>query len=145
MVDGESSTVQCYVDLLKSSLTDASIDINWCISDLTDGVSNMKGINKGFSSLLKNELPTHVHTWCYVHVLNLVMADATGIVIQSTSLFSLLNDVANFIKESYKRKKWEQQSQTSKRPQAIGKTLWWAKSTALERVYGTFGHPEDSM
>lgn len=58
-----------------------------------------------FPSLLTKELVTHIHTGCYAHVLNLVMSDVTGDVIQSITLFSLLNDLANFIKQSYKRMK----------------------------------------
>ena len=48
-----------------------------------------------------------MHTWCHAHVLNLVMGDVTVSVLQATSLFSLLNDVAVFVKAYKRMKKWE--------------------------------------
>ena len=54
-------------------------------------------------TLLSAESPNQVHIWCHAHVLNLVLGDTTGVVVASASLFSLLNDVAVFIRESYKR------------------------------------------
>ena len=55
-----------------------------------------QGIYKGSSALLKEELPTHVHTWYYAHELNLVTGDVTGSVRQSTKLFNLLNNITVF-------------------------------------------------
>ena len=105
-----------------------------------------QGIYKGFSTQLSQELTTHVHTWCYGHILNLVMGDITGEVIQTITLFSLLNDLAKFIKSSYKRmKKWERGSTSTKRLQAIGQTRWWAKGKALERVFGSFQQSDECL
>jgi hypothetical protein len=150
VLDGESSTGKYYVDLLKSHLMENNIPLSCCVGDSTDGASNMQGVYRGFSTLLSKELPTHVHTWCHAHVLNLVMGDITGCVLQATSLFWLLNDVASFLKQSYKRmKQWEKESRkeskTTKRLQLIGETRWWAKDKALERVYGTFKKPDECM
>ena len=95
-------------------------------------------------------LPTQVHTWCHAHILNLVMGDVTGFVLQATSFFWLLNDVAAFLKQYYKRmKKWEgesrKESKTTKRLQLIGETRSWAKGKALERVYGISQKPDECM
>ena len=75
------------------------------------------------------------------------MGDVTGSVLQATSLFSLLNEIAVFVKKSYKRmKKWEaemtKESKSKKRLQAIGETRWWSKDKSLDRVFGSFGKPD---
>ena len=113
----------------------------------------MQGVYQGFSSLLKASLATHLHTWCHAHVLNLVMGDVTGCVLQATSFFSLMNEVAVFVKASYKRmKKWEKErskgsfgSATTKRLQAIGETRWWAKDKSLVHLFGSFGKPQECL
>lgn len=93
-------------------------------------------------------LTTHVHVWCYSHVLNLVLSDTTQIVIESGSLFDLLNDTAVFIRESYQRVNiWEKESHDKRhrRIAPIGETRWWAKHDALNKIFGSFGKPQDSL
>jgi len=69
----------------------------------------MQGQYKGFSAFLSEQALNQIHVWCYAHILNLVLLDTTGIVLQSASLFGLLNDVAVFLHESYKRmQKWQE-------------------------------------
>ena len=146
LVDAEKATGAYYVELLKGVLNDTGIDLKKYISNATDGASNMQGVYKGFSSLLTKELSTHVHMWCFGHILNLVMGDVTGSVVQTITLFSVLNDLAIFLKRSYKRmKKWEKEAKTTKRLQAIGETRWWAKDKALNRVFGSFGKPDEAL
>ena len=150
MLDGVSSKGSYYYELVKDCLKKYGIDILNCISDSTDGASNMQGIYKGFATLLKNEIKSHIHTWCYAHVLNLVMGDVTGSVLDANCLFSLLNDLANFFKKSYKKmKKWELETRTSsnvaKRLQSVGETRWWAKDKALTTVFGSFDNPDSSL
>jgi hypothetical protein len=41
-----------------------------CIGDSFDGAANMSGVYNGLQALLKQVRPSHVHTWCYAHVLN---------------------------------------------------------------------------
>ena len=61
----------------------------------------------------------------------------------------LVNEIANFMKSSYKRmKEWEKQmakegAKSNKRLQAICETRWWAKDKALDRIFGSFGKPSD--
>ncbi len=98
--------------------------------------SNMQGQYKGFSALMTSQSPTHVHVWCYAHVLNLVLADTTQTVIESGTLFNLLNDIAVFIRESYKRVNlWEKQKQdkSHRRLSPIGEARWWAKHDAVKK------------
>ena len=56
---------------------EANIDVSKCISDSTDGASNMSGQYNGFTAFIEKESPGHIHTWCYVHVLSLVLCDVT--------------------------------------------------------------------
>ncbi|XDV21827.1 hypothetical protein PO909_026847 [Leuciscus waleckii] len=81
VIDCESSTGQYFVELVKQTLEKMDIDIKKCIGNATDGAANMQGQYKGFSALLTGASPNQVHIWCYSHVLNLVLADTTGVVV----------------------------------------------------------------
>ena len=125
MVRCEASTGQHFVDLLSGVLERLNLEKAMCIGNATDGASNMQGQYKGFSAVMTSQSSTHVHVWCYAHVLNLVLANTTQSVIESGSLFSLLNDIAVFIKDSYQRVHlWEKQTQQTrhKRLSPIGET-----------------------
>ena len=90
-------------------LQELNIDIGTCVGNSTDGAANMRGLYRGFSTFLSEQSPNQIHVWCYAHILNLVLADTTGSVVESASLFSLFNDKAVFLRESYKRIwKWEE-------------------------------------
>lgn len=144
----EASTGQYFVNLLSGVLEHLNLDKAMCIGNATDGASNMQGQYKGFSALMTAQSPTHVHVWCYAHILNLVIADTTQSVIESGSLFNLLNDIAVFIKESYHRVNlWEKQTENTRhrRLSPIGETRWWAKHDALQKIFGHFGKPDDGL
>ena len=148
LVDCEASTGDYFVSLLKDTLAALNPDVSCCVGCATDGAANMQGSYKGFSALLSNEAPNQIHVWCYAHVLNLVLADTTGSVIQSVTLFNLLNDIAVFIKESYKRmRQWEETStnRCHRRLSPIGQTRWWAKDAALKKVFGCFVSPDGAL
>ncbi|RXN16717.1 zinc finger MYM-type 1-like protein [Labeo rohita] len=148
MVRCSASTGQSFVDLLKEVLEHLKLDSSLCIGNATDGASNMQGHYRGFSALLASQSPNHVHVWCYSHVLNLMLSDTTQIVIESGSLFDLLNDTAVFIRESYQRVNiWEKESHDKRhrRIAPIGETRWWAKHDALNKIFGSFGKPQDSL
>lgn len=109
----------------------------------------MHGQYRVFSTLLTGESPKQVHIWCYAHVLNLVLTDTTEVVVESASLYSLLNDVAVFIRESYTcgMHLWEKVREDSRnrRLAPIGETRWLAKDQALGKVFGSFGKPEHAL
>ncbi len=143
-----ASTGQSFVNLLTEVLEHLNLDISMCIGNSTDGASNMQGQYRGFSALLASQSPKHIHVWCYAHVLNLVLSDTTKIVIETGSLFDLLNDTAVFIKDSYQRVNlWEKKSHDKRhrRIAPIGETRWWAKHDALKKIFGSFGKPQDCL
>jgi hypothetical protein len=148
VVECSSSTGKDMFSLVDSVLKSSNIDITKCIGNSTDGAANMQGQYNGFSSWLSKECPGQIHVWCYAHVLNLVLGDTTKAVIQSASLFSLLNDVAIFLRESYQRMDiWEQTKEdgNTKKLSTIGETRWWSKDTALKKIFGSFSNFDSAL
>lgn len=104
MVGCESSTGQHFAEPLKQILLKLNIAIGTCGSNSMNGAANKQGQYQRFSTLLSEQSPTQIHIQCFAHSLNLVLADTTGSdAVESASLLSLLNDIAVFIRESYKR------------------------------------------
>ena len=123
-----------------------NLDLKNCVGNSTHGAANMQGRYKGFSSLLSNEAPMQIHVWCHAHVLNLVVTEATSVVVTSASLFSLLNDITAFFRESHQRMNiWSRHSTTVKRLGTIGPTRWWSKDAALKNVFGSFINPTGAL
>ncbi|KAK0150742.1 InaD-like protein [Merluccius polli] len=148
VVKCEATTGQYFVQMLADVMEKYKLEISNCISNATDGASNMQGQYRGFATLLSSKAPNQVHVWCYAHVLNLVLTDTTAVSISSGTLFSLLNDIAVFFRESYQRMNvWEQGSQDSRhrRLSMIGETRWWAKDVALKKIFGSFAKPEQCV
>ena len=129
-------------------LNHCNIDVKKCIGSSTDGAANMQGQYKGFSACLTRESPQQIHVWCYAHVLNLVLAETTSAVIAGASLFTLLNDIAVFIRDSYLRMDvWERTTQDplNRRLNTIGETRWWSKDVAVKKVFGSFQNPQSGL
>ncbi|XP_064088556.1 uncharacterized protein LOC135202969 [Macrobrachium nipponense] len=148
VVNGEATTGEYFVQILKNVLEKLELDVSNCIGNATDGASNIQGHYRGFSALLSSHSPNHGHVWCYAHVLNLVLAETTGAVIASTSLFKLLNGIAVFIRESYKRMIiWVNENESSRHQSLspIGETRWWAKDNASRKIFGNFGKPDNAL
>jgi hypothetical protein len=116
---------------------------NMCIADSFDGASSMSGTYNGLQAKLKALNPNHVHTWCYSHVLNLVISGSCGD-IESISFFNLLQVMYNFFSESYKRMaSWETLcvhlgSASIQRLTNLGNTRWRAKHNAVVKIFDTF-------
>ena len=90
VVDSHSATGADLCNLLKEVLQKQNIDISECISNSTDRASNMSEQYNGFTTFLEKEYPGHIHSWCYAHVLNLVLCDVTTTNHASISLFGLV-------------------------------------------------------
>lgn len=127
--------------LLSNVLTNNNLNIKYCIANATDGAASMQGIYNGFSKWLSDESPGNVHVWCYSHILNLVLSDITKTSIATASVFSLLNGLAAFFKESYQRMAvWSKATRSDvkhRKLQLIGETRWWAKEEALNKIFGS--------
>ena len=67
----------------------------------------------GYTAFFEKESPGHIHTWCYAHVLNLVLCGVTTINHASciiVSLFGLVQKIRVFFRESYLRMDiWKEQ------------------------------------
>jgi len=122
------------------------LDLSKCIGDATDGASNRQGQYKGFSTQMSKVAPNQVHVWCYAHVLNLFLADTTQTVIESGSLFAVLNDIAVFFRDK-RMNVWESESQGKhqRRLSPIGETRWGAKDNALRKMFGSFANPDNCL
>ena len=89
-MDSHSATGADLCELMKGALAYQNIGVCKCISDSTDGASNMSGLHKGFTAFLEKESPGHIHRWCYALVVDLVLCDAITTNHASISLFGLL-------------------------------------------------------
>jgi hypothetical protein len=118
-------------DLISRLLDENGIDIGKCIGSSTDGAANMRGQYNGFSAWLTKTVPEQNHVWCYAHVLNLVMSDATTVCTEAVNLFGVMNSCANFVKESYSRMViWEENSKF-KFINSIGETEGGGQKTSV--------------
>lgn len=132
--------------LLKNVLNSNNINVKNCVANATDGAANMQGEYNGFNAWLNETAPNQVHVWCYSHVLNLVISDASKSPLPAATLFTLLNNLAIFFKESYKRMEYFTQRCTSnRRLQSIGETRWWGKEIALNRIFGNMNDPSKGL
>lgn len=128
--------------LLKNVLEENGLKVENCVADSTDGAASMQGKYNGFSAKMAEENNEHVHIWCHSHILNLVVGDIMKSHIKAAGLFTLLNSLAVFFKDSHKRMDiWREMSNDPQKRslQTIGETRWWAKEVALNKVFGNFG------
>ncbi|CAH2293902.1 zinc finger MYM-type 1-like [Pelobates cultripes] len=151
LLNVEDSSSKGLHDLLRDSLSDIGLNLEQCIGDSFDGAANMSGTYTGLQALMTEVRPSHIQTWCYAHVLNLVICDASSVCVPAVSLFGLLGNLSTFFSESYKRIKiWEDQlkaktgSAKLKRLDKIGTTRWSSKARALRKLCGTYeNHSEE--
>lgn len=144
----KSGTGENMCKLLILALKESNINVSQCIGNATDGAANMQGEFKGLNAWLNKESPGQLHMWCLAHVLNLIISDSTSVTVSAASLFSLLNDIAVFLRDSYQRSDiWDE---ISKRPHhkklgTIGATRWWSKHSALKKVFGSFSNKNEAL
>lgn len=145
LVDCKSGTGKNLCDIVCNVFNELNLDIKNCIGSSTDGASNMRGQYNGFSAWLNKQSPDQTHVWCYAHVLNLVMIDTTQVCCQSTTLFGLINSIAVFFRESYLRMNVWTNNSKAKCISLVGDTRWWAKDRCLNKVFGSYSHPQESL
>ena len=120
------------------------------VGESFDGAANMRGEYNGVQKHLKEVAPNSVYIWCYAHVLNLAATDLSENIVQVKKLIGLLQTTVNFFSESSKRSNvWTELSAETRvgsaklsKLQKIGKTRWWSKQAALERIFGTYEKPK---
>ncbi|GBO22676.1 hypothetical protein AVEN_69333-1 [Araneus ventricosus] len=151
VVPSNDGTGQGLFNLLSQTLEHHKIDPRKCLSDSTDGAANYHGQYKGLQSKLLDVADHHVHIWCYAHVLNLDLTDTTKFCVVAVSFFSLLQNLATFLRTSYKRMaEWievvgkEMGQEKMKRLKLIGETRWSGKSNAAAVMFGRFEKPSVS-
>ena len=105
----------------------------------------MSAVYTGLQVLMKAARPSHIHTWCYAHVLNLVISDVSSVCVAAVSLFGLLTELCTFFNDSYKRMKvWEEHMQTKPgnkkhlRLEHIGQTRWSSRGRAPGKLFGSY-------
>ncbi|XP_025207424.1 uncharacterized protein LOC112603181 [Melanaphis sacchari] len=143
VVNCSDSTGKGMHDLLQNVLLLNDLNVKNCIANTTDGAANMQGEYNGFSAWLNESSPNQVHVWCYSHVLNLVLSDASKSPLAAASLFNLCNSLAVFFKDSHKRMRvWTERCHNlHQRLQSIGETRWWSKEVALVKIFGSTEGP----
>lgn len=132
-----------YFELVKTILNNLGLDIRNIIISAFDGASNMSRRYNGLQAALKEVSPLMIYTHCYAHSLNLVMVGSCSSCLEARLFFGLLEKVAVFIGNPYKRtSKWIENldqlvegRETLRRLQKIGTTRWWAKDKALETIF----------
>lgn len=149
MVNCFDSSGKGIFELLKNVLLENDLKIENCIANATDGAASMQGQYNGFTAWLSNASPGQIHVWCYSHILNLVLSDVTKTPINAATLYSLLNTLAVFFRESYQRMAVWDKNLTSdikhRRLKLIGETRWWAKEEAIRKIFGTLDNDNNGL
>lgn len=151
VLPSNDNTGQGLFNLVTDILHHHKIDPKKCISDSTDGAASYHAQYNGLQRKLTDMVGgdgQHIHIWCYAHILNLVMIETTKCCVPAISFFNLIQNVANFIKSSYKRMAvWKNVFENQigpekmKRLKLIGETRWSGKSNAATTIFGCFSDP----
>lgn len=83
-------------ETLKDTLAELDLPLNNCEANAFDGAANMSGHYNGVTAKLSEVITSHVHTWCYAHVLNLVLSDTTQCLTPCMSFFNLVQEAFVF-------------------------------------------------
>lgn len=139
LVNCTNTLGQGICQLLKNVLESNYINVQNCVANATDDGVIMQGEFNSINAWL-NETSPNLHVWCYSHVLNLDMFDASKSPLPAAALFTLLHSLTFFFKESYKRMEYFTKWCTSNHClKSIGETRWQGKVIALNRIFGKIG------
>ena len=98
MIPSKEGSRQGLFNLVNATLKQHSLDLKGCISNCTDEAVNYHGQYKELQSKIVEAAALQVHTWCYAHVLNLVIMDTSKCYAASISMFVLLQNAFSFLK-----------------------------------------------
>ena len=104
IVPSTDGTGQGIFERLIATLQHLKTDPTKCLSDSTDGAASYHGQYNGLQRKIAGVADQHLHIWCYAHVLNMVITEATKCCVPSVSLFNLFQNLATFVKALYKSK-----------------------------------------
>ncbi|OCT71909.1 hypothetical protein XELAEV_18034886mg [Xenopus laevis] len=90
LINVKSTTGEALYLSLKDQLEKVSLSVSNIIGCSFDGAANTSGCYNGVQAHIRNVSCSSVYTWCYAHILNLVILDITQCVIPVKSLFGLL-------------------------------------------------------
>ena len=97
------TTAQGLFDAIYSTTENFGISLKELrIADDFVGASNMRSEYAGLQAKLRELNPAYVHTWCYSHVLNLVISHSCT-ALASVSFINLLQSLYVFFEYYYKR------------------------------------------
>ncbi|CAI6369830.1 unnamed protein product [Macrosiphum euphorbiae] len=138
VVQVKTSSGKGLYELLKECFSQNDINFKNIIGSSFDGAANMQGEFNGLRAFIKQENQNSVYIWCYAHILNLCVCD-TCENLAAKNLFGLLNRLATFFSDSYKKmgvwKEIQEKLTTGqnklKKLQKIGETRWWSREKAL--------------
>ena len=93
---------------LTKIVTDILLRLNLPMGNLRaqcyDGASNMAGIHSGVQKRIRDIQQKAIYIHCHSHLLNLALQEASGYSVRSIrDILALVNDLANFFRESAKR------------------------------------------
>ncbi|XP_025416538.1 uncharacterized protein LOC112687804 isoform X2 [Sipha flava] len=123
-------------ETLKDTLAELDLPLNNCVANAFDGAANMSGHYNGVTAKLSEVITNHVHTWCYAHVLNLVLSDTTQCLTPCMSFFNLVQEAFVFFKESYKRLAVYHKENPSLKLAASVATRWRSRNDAIVKIFG---------
>ena len=141
VVCSDSSSLALF-NLLCNVLQPLSPSLTDVIGCSFDGAANMKVTYNGLQAHIKNSNPLIVYTLCLAYVLNLMMEDSTKKIVEAENLFSLVEQTAVFLSDSYKRMEvWKSVTEKNHsghnklyRLQKIYTTRWWSKEKVLSSI-----------
>ncbi|KAL4083714.1 hypothetical protein QTP88_029030 [Uroleucon formosanum] len=123
-------------ETLKDTLAELDLPLKNCVANAFDGAANMSGHYNGVTAKLSEVIANHVHTWCYAHVLNLVLSDTTQCLTPCMSFFNLVQEAFLFFKESYKRLAVYHKENPSLKLAGSVATRWRSRNDAIVKIFG---------
>lgn len=147
----DSSKAADLYTTIKNALEHVGLSLTNIVSQAYDGAANLSGIHRGLQALIKKDAPNSIHTHCFSHILNLTLTQAASSCPEAVNLFLLLDRLAVFFGQSYKRMaKWKRTvvenhvgSDKMLSLQKIGQTRWWSKDVALNHVFDPISTPNE--
>ncbi|KAJ8886749.1 hypothetical protein PR048_012961 [Dryococelus australis] len=134
----QSTTGESLFEMFLDILNYVEIAPESCRANPFDSASNMSSEYSSVSARLKTLIHNHIHTWCYSHVLNLVMSDTTPCLPSTISFLGLLQQTQVFLKDSHKQFHVYLKQNPRVLLSVIGVTTWRSRSNATTNILGHF-------